>query len=154
MSQNGEGTNRAYIDYKALVDNALRGVLRAALRDIQQRGLLSGHHLYIRYKTAGTPMPDWLRAEYPCDMTICLQFQFRGLLVYDDHFHVILDFKRVPVELTIGFDQVISFQDPWAEFGLVFESALPAGPLIAQPAAMPDKPGDVVSLESFRRPKT
>jgi hypothetical protein len=162
-----------FIGYQALTDAALRGVVRDALRRIEKQGLIGSHHFYLTFKThfPGVEIPDFLREQYPDEMTVILQHQFWGLKVRDDRFEVALTFKKLPATLVIPFAALTAFLDPGVQFGLTFKSAdgeprpAPAAvpEPVSEPAAIeeaepkdapsekPAAPGDVVSLDSFRK---
>lgn len=162
-----------FIGYQALTDAALRGVVRDALRRIEKQGLIGSHHFYLTFKTKfpGVDIPDFLREQYPEEMTIILQHQFWGLKVTDDHFEVTLTFKKLPASLFIPFPALTAFFDPGVQFGLQFrgqegetKGAPQPTPLstLEQPRApeadaeAPEEkpapaPGEVVSLDSFRK---
>jgi uncharacterized protein len=158
-----------YIGYKALTDAALRGLVRDALRRAEKQGLIGAHHFRITFKThfPGVEIPDFLLEQYPDEMMIILQHQFWGLKVKDDQFEVTLSFRKVPATLTIPFAALTAFVDPGVQFGLQFrgedeagegeiksaslpdaQSALPDGPVAEK---QPPQPGEVVSLDSFRK---
>lgn len=114
--------------YDRMVERALRNVVRDALRETAANGLPGGHHFYITFRT-GHPhvtMPDWLRASYPEDITIVLQYQFWGLEVEDERFSVTLSFNGRNERLVVPYEAVSAFADPSVKFGLQFESAKPA----------------------------
>lgn len=114
--------------YDRMVERALRNVVRDALRETAANGLPGSHHFYITFRT-GHPqvtMPDWLRASYPEDITIVLQYQFWGLEVEDDRFSVTLSFNGRNERLVVPYEAVSAFADPSVKFGLQFESAKPA----------------------------
>ncbi len=170
-----------FIGYQALTDSALRGVVRDALRRIEKSGLIGAHHFYLTFKTHadGVDIPDFLKEQYPDEMTIIIQHQYWALKVKDDYFEVTLTFKKLPAPLHIPFNALTAFFDPGVQFGLQFraegEAAKPAtGPVMvpatppepsAEAEAAPDpvkpaaasgdkageKPGEVVSLDSFRK---
>jgi len=112
------------LKYDAMVERALRGVLRDALSYVAEHGLPGDHHLYITFRTEhpGVDMPEQLRERYPGEMTIVLQYQFWGLEVGDDGFAVTLSFSDVPERMEIPFQAVIAFADPSVRFGLQFDS--------------------------------
>jgi hypothetical protein len=162
-----------YIGYKTLTDAALRGVVRDALRRVEKQGLIAAHHFRLTFKTRfpGVDIPEFLHEQYPDEMMIILQHQFWGLKVKDDHFEVTLSFRKVPATLTIPFAALTAFMDPGVQFGLQFRESDEAGdgkmeklpaPL-PHPAAgqgarpdpdsekQPPQPGEVVSLDSFRK---
>ncbi|MGA7713700.1 MAG: ClpXP protease specificity-enhancing factor SspB [Rhizomicrobium sp.] len=165
-----------YIGYQALTDAALRGVVRDALRRIEKQGLIGSHHFYLTFKThfPGVEIPNFLREQYPDEMTIILQHQFWGLKVKEEQFEVALTFRKLPATLVIPFPALTKFFDPGVQFGLEFKSAdgeaKPGGltPVSAPQAAAeqnqtkdetppegapekPAAPGEVVSLDSFRK---
>ncbi len=100
--------------YDALVEDALRDVLRRALAYVAERGLPGDHHFYITFRTGhpGVDIPEHLRTRFPNEMTIVLQHQFWGLDVGEDAVGVTLTFSDVPERLTIPFAAVTSFADP------------------------------------------
>ena len=157
-----------FIGYQALTDQALRG---DALRRIEKSGLIGAHHFYLTFKThaEGVDIPDFLREQYPDEMTIIIQHQYWALKVKDDYFEVTLTFKKLPAPLHIPFSALTAFFDPGVQFGLQFRSDVetkpaPAPVMVpveeeaesenADESALPaDKSpaGEVVSLDSFRK---
>ncbi|MFQ6018432.1 MAG: SspB family protein [Kiloniellaceae bacterium] len=111
--------------YDELVEDALRSVVRRALDYAAERGLPGDHHFYITFRTGhpGVDIPEHLRARYPNEMTVVLQYQFWGLDVGEDAFGVTLSFADVPERLTIPFAAVTAFADPSVRFGLQFDSS-------------------------------
>jgi len=111
--------------YDAMVESALRGVVRRALAYAAERGLPGNHHFYISFRTTqpGVDIPAPLRARYPEEMTIVLQHQFWGLDVGEEAFGVTLSFSDVPERLTIPFAAISAFADPSVRFGLQFDAS-------------------------------
>jgi len=162
-----------FIGYQALTDSALRGVVRDALRRIEKSGLIGAHHFYLTFKThaEGVDIPQFLKDQYPDEMTIIIQHQYWALKVKEDYFEVTLTFKKLPAPLHIPFSALTAFFDPGVQFGLQFraENEKPAatGPVMvpvtppesdaeeppepAKAAEKPATPGEVVSLDSFRK---
>jgi len=160
-----------FIGYQALTDSALRGVVRDALRRIEKSGLIGAHHFYLTFKThaEGVDIPDFLKEQYPDEMTIIIQHQYWALKVKDDYFEVTLTFKKLPAPLHIPFNALTAFFDPGVQFGLQFRSegeAGKTGPMmvppsepVGEPTPQPEPaaekpapaPGEVVSLDSFRK---
>src|SRR3954462_15042219 len=129
-----------FIGYQALTDSALRGVVRDALRRIEKSGLIGAHHFYLTFKThaEGVDIPDFLKEQYPDEMTIIIQHQYWALKVKDDYFEVTLTFKKLPAPLHIPFSALTAFFDPGVQFGLQFrsdsETQKPAsGPVMVPP---------------------
>jgi hypothetical protein len=160
-----------FIGYQGLLDAALRGVVRDALRRIEKQGLIGPHHFYLTFKTRfpGVEIPNFLHEQYPDEMTIILQHQFWGLKVRDDQFEVALTFKKLPATLVIPFQALTKFFDPGVPFGLEFKGTegdvkptaaaeLAAEPNQAKPERVgeeagekPSAAGEIVSLDSFRK---
>jgi hypothetical protein len=159
--------------YDLLAQNALKGVVRDALRIAETTGLPGEHHFYIAFNTRhpGVGLSEKLAQRYPREMTIVLQHQYWNLHVHDDRFEVELSFDNVPEHLVVPFDAVKGFLDPAVQFGLQFENqvagarpreveaAKPApvsqevppaeAPKSEPPAA--DEAAKVVSLDRFRK---
>jgi hypothetical protein len=172
-----------FIGYQSLTDSALRGVVRDALRRIEKSGLIGAHHFYLTFKTHadGVDIPDFLKEQYPDEMTIIIQHQYWALKVKEDYFEVTLTFKKLPAPLHIPFAALTAFFDPGVQFGLQFRAEgdvakaatgpvmVPTNPpeavigteaapepvaaehVAAKPAPVGEKPGEVVSLDSFRK---
>lgn len=164
------------LNYQALTEEALRGVVRQALSTAAQRGLPGQHHFYLTFRTGypGVELADSLRERHPEEMTIVLQHQFWGLEVTERQFAVTLSFNGQHERLVVPFAAVTAFVDPSVQFGLQFSvataPAAAAGPVAALPgkpataAAPPEPPaaadepagedGRVVALDAFRKSDT
>src|SRR5687768_4477919 len=81
------------LSYEKMVEDALRGVLRQALKITEAQGLPGSHHFYITFDTThpGVKIADTLKAQHPTEMTIVLQHQFWDLKVAQDTFEITLD---------------------------------------------------------------
>lgn len=154
------------IGYDTLTQEAMRGVVRAALsRAVGAHGLPGRHHFYITFKSQapGVVLPDHLKQRYPDEMTIVLEHQFWDLEVFPDRFRVILKFGGQPYPIVAPFAALTRFYDPSVRFGLQFDS--PGAGVVEQDGAA--EPGDaeiadaeqqsetgtaaVVSLDAFRK---
>ena len=51
-------------------------------------------------------------------MTIVIQYEYWNYDVANDHFTITLSFSDIKTDLMIPFSSVISFADPYANFGL------------------------------------
>ena len=127
--------------YDQLIDTALKGVVREALRQIQETGLPGSHHIYVTFSTqhSGVDIPEFLQKKYPAEMTIVLQHQFWNLEVGENKFAVSLSFNDNQERLHIPFAAVTAFADPSVNFELQFQ-------LIVQDAQTPIPP------ESYANP--
>jgi uncharacterized protein len=149
-------------DYAAMVETALRGVVREALGRVARNGLRGDHHFYLTFRTAapGVQLPDYLREKFPDEMTIVLQHQFWQLTVEEAGFSVGLSFQSKVERLTIPFAALTGFADPSVQFGLQFQTpepearevaALPAA-AAAPPAEPAERPAaEIVTLDKFRK---
>ncbi len=109
--------------YDQLAQNALRGVVRDALRQVQRTGLPGDHHFYIAFNTR-YPVSSSVRASPNAirdEMTVVLQHQFWNLNIYEDRFEVELSFDNIPEKLVIPFNAIKGFLDPAVQFVLQFE---------------------------------
>jgi hypothetical protein len=113
-----------HIRYDLLTQEALRSVLRRVLQDAVKNGLPGDHHFYISFSTGapGVRMSKRLRTQYPDEITIVLQHQYRDLAVTDQAFEVGLSFSGVNEHLVVPFDAIKRFFDPSVQFGLQFET--------------------------------
>ncbi len=157
------------IRYEKLVEDALRGVVRAALAQVSDEGLPGAHHFYITFRTdhPGVEIPDYLREKYPTEMTIVMQYQFWDLIVEEDYFSATLSFNNVGENLVIPFPAITGFADPSVKFGLQFHTPEPefedeesggTAPKKKKPtsddtgaASSDDKSDNVVTLDKFRK---
>ncbi|WP_333591462.1 SspB family protein [Brevundimonas sp.] len=146
--------------YEQLAQDALRGVIRAALeRAASPGGIPGAHHFYITFKTRapGVSVPPDILAKYPDEMTVVLQHQFWDLAVEPDLFSVMLKFGGMPKVLTAPYTAVTRFYDPSVQFLLQFEAPeiLEGDPEPPAPAPKPKPSGEdgpkVVSLDQFRK---
>ena len=114
-----------HIDYEALQQEAMRGVVRSVLVKVAQTGLVGDHHFYIAFNTQapGVNISKRLKEKYPVEMTIVLQHRFWDLEVGDERFEVKLTFDGIPERLVVPFQAVKVFYDPSVPFGLQFEES-------------------------------
>jgi len=154
--------------YDKMVEDALRGVVREALREAAAEGMPGDHHFFVTFDTThdGTVMPEWLRKQYPEQMTIVLQHQFWGLEVAEESFSVTLSFNNRQERLTVPIEAIAGFADPAVKFVLQFEAteleegeaAKPVEKVAASAtrkpsaaAAATNNGADVVTLDAFRK---
>ena len=115
------------IDYPALLQQAMRDIVRRVLEQVAEHGLPGEHHFYIGFRTdaPGVDIPRMVRDQYPREMTIILQNQFWGLEVTPEAFSVALSFGGSRQRLLVPFGALTAFADPSADFGLRLEPASP-----------------------------
>lgn len=157
------------MNYEALAQEALRGVIKAALRRAAApEGMPGAHHFYITFRTQGpgVVVPPELAAKYPDEMTIVIQHQFWDLAPGETSFSVVLKFGGSPKKLSVPYAAVTRFYDPSVQFLLQFEpvsepaQAAPALAVVSEvkeePEPQPKAAGDedapkIVSLDQFRK---
>lgn len=129
--------------YDALVDDALRGVVRRVLRQVADKGLPGSHHFYISFRSTdpGVQLPGYLRAKYPEEMTIVLQHQYWDLILTEEFFEVTVSFNKQQERIKVPFAALSAFVDPSVRFGLQFDrkdkTGAAADKTAAGPAAAP-----------------
>jgi len=125
------------IDYPAILQDALRDVVRRVLEQVAEYGLPGEHHLYIGFRTdfPGVQVPRGLRQQYPREVTVILQNQFWGLEVTPEDFSVILAFGGTRQRILVPFAALTAFADPSADFGLRFEAGVPSAASAPEDAA-------------------
>ena len=109
--------------YDALVDDALRSVVRRVLTQVAYKGLPGSHHFYISFRSTdqGVQLPEYLRAKYPEEMTIVLQHQYWDLIINDEFFEVTVSFNKQQERIKVPFAALSAFVDPSVRFGLQFD---------------------------------
>ncbi|WP_020594355.1 SspB family protein [Kiloniella laminariae] len=122
MSGNNE-ISESELRYDHMVEKALLNVVRESLEYAAKNGLPGDHHFYITFNTSQEEViiPDHLKARYPGEMTIILQYQFWDLEVGQDGFSVTLSFSDVPERMSIPYAAIVAFADPSVRFGLQFD---------------------------------
>ena len=115
--------------YDALVDDALRSVVRRVLTQVADKGLPGSHHFYISFRSTDptVQLPEYLRAKYPDEMTIVLQHQYWDLVVHNDFFEVTVSFNKQQERIKVPFSALSAFVDPSVRFGLQFDRKDKAG---------------------------
>ena len=145
------------IDYDGLTKDALRGVAKQVLIDIEKHGLPGEHHLFISFDTTadGVIISKRLREEYPNEMTIVLQHRFWDLEVHDDRFQVKLTFNAIPERLTVPYKALKVFYDPSVPYGLQFvtgdmtDDTVRRTPVLSDVTASSRHPGFPVNPEDY-----
>ena len=79
----------------------------------------------ITFETPNATIPQFLRSQYPKEMTIILQNQFDNLVVDEDKFSVDLSFGGVSSMVVVPFQALKAFVDPNAQFGFNFTPTKP-----------------------------
>ena len=152
--------------YDRLVENALRGVLRDVMEEVEKNGLPGDHHFYITIRTGfpGVRLPKAMIERHPDEITLVLQHQFWDLTVDQAGFEVTLSFNQLAERCRIPFAAITAFTDPSCKFALQFQVedlALDededADFLLDEESEFDHQPtkseerGQIVSLDAFRK---
>ena len=115
--------DRFFIDYGKRINNAILDVIKEILTDLSNSKISSNHCFYITFKTKGigVTIPDTLKKDYPEEMTIVLQNQFWDLKINKKKFSVVLLFNKKKEYLSIPFNTIVKFYDPFVKFSIQLE---------------------------------
>ena len=111
------------IRYDVLAQDALRGVIRKVLGEVEKTGLPGEHHFFITFVTnaPGVRISSRLRETYPETMTIIIQHQYFDMKVSETGFEIGLYFAHTPERLLVPYSAIKGFYDPSASFELEFD---------------------------------
>ncbi|CAN5227431.1 ClpXP protease specificity-enhancing factor SspB [soil metagenome] len=138
-----DGKAQDLMGYEAMAQEALRGVIKAALkRAAEPQGLPGDHHFYITFKThgAGVTAPADLAEKYPDEMTIVLQHQYWDLAPGETFFAITLRFGGQPKTLSVPYAAITRFYDPSIQFLRQFEAADAPAPAVSTHEVVPMRP--------------
>ena len=112
------------LDYEKILNQHMLNVFKDVLKNIKEYGLINNNHLYITFITnhANTEIPNWLKLKYPKEMTIVIQYEYYNLKINSNDFSITLSFNNFKTNLKIGYDSILSFADPSANFGLILQN--------------------------------
>lgn len=110
------------IGYEAILKEALRGAIPAILKKFLPSAP-GEHHLYITFRTdrLDVNLPDWLKAQYPAEMTVVLQHRFWDLEVGETSMAVKMQFSGVLAPMLIGYGAITRIYDPAAQVLLQYD---------------------------------
>ncbi len=111
------------IEYQKILNKNMINVFKDILNRIYKNGLSDNNHLYITFLTnhKNVELPNWIKQKYNKEMTIIIQYEYYDLKVNKNDFSITLSFNDIKTSLKIGYDSVISFADPSANFGLILK---------------------------------
>ena len=109
------------VDYDILIENAMRDVVKYALKKIQKTTDKNFCFMFhINTKNKGVILPENIKKQYPEEITIILQHQFANLDVKNNKFSVDLSFGKILANITIPFSSILIFSDQEAGLELSF----------------------------------
>lgn len=149
---------KEFIDYGKRINAALLLVIKEIIQDLSESKISSNHCFYITFDTTheGVILSKKLKKEYPKQMTVILQNQFWDLKIKKDSFNVTLSFNRIKEMLSIPFESIKKFNDPFVKFSLELEVRKSEKKSIKKSTADENINTDskkIISLESFRKDK-
>ena len=112
-----------FIDYGERINKALLQVIRGILLDLSYSKISNNHCFYITFDTNHPEViiSPKLKKEYPKEITIVIQNQFWDLEVGKKKFNVTLSFNRKKEVLSVPFESISKFNDPFVKFSLQLE---------------------------------
>ena len=118
--------SKDFLDYEAMVQNALRSVVQKSLAHVVREGLSGDHHFYITFNTdhPDVVIPEYLKDQYGDELTVVLQYEFWDLQANEHDFSVTLCFDDANESVVVPYTSIISFVDPSVKFGLQFTPIL------------------------------
>ena len=118
----GMVSKNTFLDYPRLLNLALLGVVKSALKSAANAGLTAENFFYISFRTShpGVNVPEFLKKQHPDTLTIILQHEFSNLSVGEREFGVSLSFDNKPAHIIVPFSSLVAFSDPSANFSLSF----------------------------------
>ena len=118
------------LDYRSIMNHAMRVFVKEVLQKVAEQGLPGDHHFFITLDTKhpNIEIAKWLTEQYPEEITVVIQHWYDKLEVGDKGFSVMLNFGDTPELIYIPYDCIITFVDPSVEFGVKFEPSSPIDP--------------------------
>ena len=108
------------IEYDNILRKNMINVFKDVLKIIEENGLQENHYLYVSFNTSGNKVliPKWLKEQYPEEVTIVIQHEYWNFKIQKNFFNIGLSFNDLKADLQIPYENIISFADPYANFGL------------------------------------
>lgn len=139
------------LDYNQFLYASRRSMIRDILKVVEKEGLSQDNHFLISFRTdrKDVVIPDFVRAKYPEEITIVLQYQFENLIANEDSFQVDLTFGGVLSTLSVPYGAITQFADPSQQFGFALQ------PIEEKSLKKEEKgetySGQIIDLERYRK---
>lgn len=119
------------INYNALIEDAMRNVIKNALKKIEENKTTKKYCFVFKIDTMNKKvvLPAYIKVQYPEEITIIIQHQFENLSVKQTSFSVDLSFGGRISNVVIPFDSILSFSDQEAGLELRFNNGREFGVL-------------------------
>ncbi|MDR1499196.1 MAG: ClpXP protease specificity-enhancing factor SspB [Rickettsiales bacterium] len=100
------------LDYNELIEKAMRNVVKFALKKAQKIKDRNLCFLFVvNTKNKHVVLPNYIKKQYPKEITLVLQHQFSNLNVKNSSFSVDLSFNGKIENVVIPFSSLIAFLD-------------------------------------------
>ena len=121
---NDNGSDSQAFNYDALVEDALKNVVKKVLKLTSEEGLFGNSHFFISFNGdfPEVTVPSELKSDDNSEIKIIIQHQFWDLITTENHFEVTLSFNGKKKKISIPYDAITSFTDPSVGFGLQFKT--------------------------------
>ena len=141
------------IEYQKILDKNMLNVLKDILVNIRDNGLSGNNHLYITFLTKHREviLPDWIKEKYPQKMTVIVQYEFYDLEINESNFSISLSCNNIKTNLIIGFNAIISFADPSANFGLILQKDKVQKNIKKKLRESKTKKNNVINLSEYKK---
>ena len=161
---NDNGSDSQAFNYDALVENALKNVVKKVLKLTSKEGLFGNSHFFISFNGnfPEVTVPSELKSDDNSEIKIIIQHQFWDLITTENHFEVTLSFNGKKKKISIPYDAITSFTDPSVGFGLQFKTHTSESTLNIENKEqiievskkdINTQSGEIVSLDAFRDKK-
>ena len=109
------------LGYDILIDKAMRDIVKLALKKAQKIKDDNFCFLFvINTKNKNVVLPDYIKKQYPEEITLILQHQFSNLDVKTSNFSVDLSFSGIVERVVIPYSSLLMFSDKMAGIELNF----------------------------------
>ena len=141
------------IEYQKILDKNMLNVFKDVLRNIKNNGLTSNNHLYITFLTNHSKViiPTWLKNKYPEEITIIIQYEYYDIEINKNYFSITLSFNGINTNLQIGYDSIMSFADPSANFGLILQKRKIKKKFNNDSKVKKKKSDNVINFENYKK---
>ena len=141
------------INYTEILNKNMINVFKDVLIIAEKNGLKEGHHLYVTFDTNNSKVkiPSWLKEKHRGEMTIVIQYEYWNFKVEKDFFNIGLSFDDIKTNLEISFDSIISFTDPYANFGLQLKSKTIDIQNVKSKKTVKDNKDNVINFDSYKK---
>jgi hypothetical protein len=101
---NDNGSDSKAFNYDALVEDALKNVVKKVLKLTSEEGLFGNSHFFISFNGdfPEVTVPSELKSDDNSEIKIIIQHQFWDLITTENHFEVTLSFNGKKKKISIN----------------------------------------------------